>query len=192
MSFLTNIFHSIFIFEDSYLQPTQVHFLFLLIYKFTFIDLRTEFCKGNRRPLLTGFFFISFSYGTCETCFLLKIELKCIRHSSLRAHVERPRTTRLGQALCVITSCYLILYLNFVSHRCLGCHPISITNLHDQAVEIFLIYSTAPISSISDRISSISSISRKPCLSQRKTGKQQDQPSEKEPNLFSTTISSAM
>ena len=141
-----------FIFEDSYLQPTQVHFLFLLIYKFTFINLRTEFCKGNRRPLLTGFFFISFSYGSCETCFLLKIELKCIRHSSLRAHVERPRTTRLGQALCVITSCYLIFYLNFVSHRCLGCHQISITNLHDQAVEIFLIYSTPPISSISDLI----------------------------------------
>ena len=38
----------------------------------------------------------------------------------------------------MITSCYVILYLNFVSHRCLGCHPISITNLHGQAIEFSL------------------------------------------------------
>ena len=86
MSFLTNIFHFIFIFEDSYLQSTQVHLLFPLIYKFTFINLRTEFyasrgSKGNRRPLVTGYIvvFHQLSYGHCESFFfLLKIYLKGI------------------------------------------------------------------------------------------------------------------
>ena len=116
--------------------------------------------------------------------FLLKIDLKGIlsvlnKFSVTLTCLLRRRTTRLGHALCVITSCYAILYLNFVTYRCLGCHPISITNLHGQAVEIFLISTTPPISV------------QKPCLSQRKTGKQQGQPSEKEPSLFSTTIASA-
>ena len=63
-----------------------------------------------------------------------------------------------------------IFYLNFVSHRCLGYHPISITNLHGQAVEIFLdLYYTADLIDLGSHRSLGSHVCRRGKLANNKT-----------------------